>query len=76
MANTQRCHIQAPLPVACPRSCMLCLLALLMVLCRSQILAVHLGTSVAVGPQQHRAFLLLLWPPDSIALPAPSALKR
>lgn len=76
MANTRHCHILAPLQVACPRSCTLCLLALLMVLCRSQILAVHLGASATVGPQQYRAFLPLTWLPDSLALPDLSAMKR
>ena len=76
MANAWCCHILAPLPVACPRSCTLCLLALLTVLCQSQILAVHLGASATAGPHQYHACLLLSWLPDPLALPAPSALKR
>lgn len=74
-ANARRCHILASLPVACPRSSTLCLLALLVMLCRRQVLTLHLGASATVGPQQHCAFLSLLWLPDFLALPFSSALK-
>lgn len=68
MANAQSCHMLAVLLEA--------LLALLMVLRWSQIVAIHLGASVTAEPQQHHAFLLLPWLSDFLALPAPSALKR